>query len=187
MVKIILAVLLMTSMRVSAAENDNYNFRWSPLTLLFRSTAFDLDRKVSEHCDFGASMFYSDQPISAKQAGTNNDVSRTTLGFGLHSHWYKNGAFKSGLYAGPSLSYSSIRDSMADSHGDARYGSGDLFRASAALGYGWFWDTWNIMLQASAGLPIGKNYVVIKDPNGTESHISGGGLFGVNFTVGWTF
>ena len=187
MVKIILAVLLMASMRAPAAENDNYNFRWSPLTLLFRSTAFDLDRKVSEHCDFGASMFYSDQPISAKQAGTNNDVSSTVLGFGLSSRWYKNGAFKSGIYAGPSLNYSSIRDTMADSQGITRTGSGDLFRASAALGYGWFWDTWNIMLQASTSMPVGKNYVVIKDSNGSESRITDGFAFGANFTVGWTF
>lgn len=55
------------------------------------------------------------------------------------------------------------------------------------VGYGWFWDSFNMMLGGGAAVPFGESKVEVTDPNGvkTEKDVRSG--LAIEFSLGWTF
>lgn len=189
MLKILALLISVSSLQAFGSESDKWNFRFHPIALFYQVGAMDLDYKICDHMTVGAELSQTDSKISARWAGTNKDIKTEALGMAINTTLFMKGAFKSGLYVTPSLKYMSIKNKMADSANLDQTGSGDIWYVTGIVGYGWFWETFNIMLGLGGSQPFGDNKVHIKDSltgQQTDTVMIRSGFAG-EFTLGWSF
>ncbi len=179
---IVAAALSLQSASAFAASGDTMNFRFSPLGLVFGLLSVSMDFKVSEDWTVGPRGSY----WRLKYDGILSEVEVTAYGFGGRANWFKNGVFTDGLYLGPSIEYASAKATVTDSAGGSSATASLLF-AQAIVGYGWFWDSFNIMLGGGLSLPLGDADLETTE-NGVKTKRSvSSGNFAAEFSLGWTF
>lgn len=100
-----------------------------------------------------------------------------------------NGVYTDGLYVSPQFAFSNAKVSATDSLGNSAEGEASSLIVSGLVGYGWFWDSFNIHLGGGLGLPVGASKVKVKNSDGTEESVdfSRTGRLALEFNLGWTF
>lgn len=178
------AIVVSLLISVSAlAEGDKgkgtTNVRFSPIGLLIGLINVEVDFKVNENWTMGPTLAFWN--FSVGETGSNlfgTDVSFFSLGG--RANWYKNGIHTDGLYVGPSLSYNTVK---LKSGSDSASASGLV--ASGLVGYGWFWESFNMHLGGGLSLPLGS---LKAEVNGEEYAARGGSAgLAIEYTLGWTF
>lgn len=174
---------LTVSLPAHAAQGD-YNFRFSPLLLVLGAMSLDLDIKVNNNWTLGPSLDYWSFTVNSTDPAFS-DFSLKTLGIGARANWFSNGAYTDGLYVGPSVEFMSISVTSGSTSASA-----GLLVANTFVGYGWFWDSFNMQLGGGLTLPLGSTKVRVDDGAGNTEDVTASGLTG-NFTwewtLGWTF
>jgi hypothetical protein len=94
-----------------------------------------------------------------------------------------------GLYVSPQFAFSNAKVSATDSLGNSAEGEASSLIVSGLVGYGWFWDSFNIHLGGGLALPVGTSKVKVKNSDGTEESVdfSRTGRLALEFNLGWTF
>lgn len=171
-----------------ASDSAEYNFRFSPIGLIVGSINIGLDIVVAPDWTVGPAVQYWRYKISSDDTIFSSDYEITAYSFGGRANWFKNGNFTDGLYVGPSLSYASVKLTTKDSLGDTVTGSASVMLASCLVGYGWYWDSFNMMLGGGAALGLGDTKVKVETSSGSTTEVSSS-IAGValEYSLGWTF
>lgn len=195
MFKSILVLAIAVSMTLPAAAktgptnpskfsgSNGYNFRISPLSLLVGGIAANFDMAINSEWTVGPTVSYLNWKIG-KGSTLSEDISLSAYSIGARANWYKNGVHSDGMYLAPALVYSAATATAGTSKGEA---SG-LF-LSGVIGYGWFWDSFNMLLGGGFSTGLGNSKVQVKDSatgQTTETSLQNGGL-ALEWTTGWTF
>lgn len=173
---------------VSTAGNaDNFNIRFGPISLLVGVVNAGLDFVVHENFTVGPEFAYLHRSLSSS-GSFSSDYDVKAYAVGARAIWYANGVFTDGLYITPKLHYASAKLSTTDSVGTVE-GEASTMMASGLIGYGWFWESFNIHLGGGFAIPFGEYKVKIKDSTGTEEsvNVSSTGNLALEFDLGWTF
>ncbi len=173
---------------VYASDSAEYNFRFSPLGLIVGSININLDIVVAPDWTVGPVINYWRYSSSSDRTVFSKDFETTAYGFGARANWFKNGNFTDGLYVGPGLSYANVKVTTTDSTGDSVTGSASVMLASCLVGYGWYWDSFNMMLGGGASLGLGDTKVKVETSSGSSTEVSST-MAGValEYSLGWTF
>ena len=187
---LILLTILLSSTGVFAQSAMNstgskYNFRFSPLGLVFGLASASLDIAVNQDWTVGPELSYAKFKVNA--SGTNQtsfDVNLASAG--VRANWFKNGVYTDGLYVGPFVRYA--KTSIDASGSTTITGEAAGVAVGSLVGYGWFWNSFNMMLGGGAAVASGSSNMVVIDSNGNRTEIPnrGVGLAG-EFSLGWTF
>lgn len=187
--KRLLCTLLLTSCTSAWASHSNdFNFRFSPLGLIVGSIHTALDYKVTPSWTVGPEISYWHLSVGSS-TGYSSSFDVKSFGVGVRGNWFYNGVYTDGFYVGPSLKYASTSLSVTRTDGSDVSAKASGMFAGALVGYGWFWDSFNIMLGIGATLNLGgENKVTITDSNGDKTPVRTGvaGL-DAEFSIGWTF
>jgi hypothetical protein len=195
MKKLILALILVSSMASTshagfdgAKDSSNtMNFRFGALGLLVGVLSVDLDFKMDQEWTLGPSLELVNMKVD-RSAGYNDDFKVKGSNVGLRANWFKNGVFTDGLYVGPSLNYTSIKVTTTDASNQEISASGSVLIARCLVGYGWFWESFNMMLGGGLAVGLGDAKVEVKDSTGTNTKdVSIGSGLALEYTLGWTF
>lgn len=168
------------------ASPYNYDFRVNPVGLISGAIDANVDFKITEDWTVGPQGIYLHLNLSPSETfNSNYDI--TAYGFGARANWFYNGAFKDGFYFGPSLEYLTVDLKTSDAFGPAS-GTASGLMASGLIGYGWFWDGFNIMLGGGYEAVLGASGITIKDSAGNQQTITAN-LSGLTYelSIGWAF
>ena len=184
LLSLLVPVLVAIPYAASANGSDGMNIRFSPLGLIVGSFDLTLDVPVSTNWTLGPQLSYTHLSL-----GTN-DTGFSIKGYsaGLRANWFNNGVFSSGLYVGPSLVYDDLTVTYRQSDGTSGDAKTSGLGAAVLVGYGWFWDSFNIMLGGGLQTHFQNASVTVTNPDGSQHTNSnlGTGLTG-EFSLGWTF
>lgn len=184
-IRIFSTLVLILSWSSAHAQNQ-MNLRVNPLGLLLGGIDATLDFKYDENWTIGPKLSY--MSFEASRSGSfTEDFSIKGYSLGARANWFKNGVYTDGLYVGPDLSYSYVKVSSSDTSGTVTAEGQGLY-ATGLVGYGWFWQNFNMMLGGGLTAGLLGTQVKVKDSNGNETKVSvrSGGL-ALEWTVGWTF
>ena len=167
------------------SEGSKYNFRFSPLGLLVGIAGVSLDVAVSPEWTVGPELAYAKYRISASGANsTSYDISLASAG--VRANWFKNGVYTDGIYIGPFVRYAKTSIDASGSTSITGETAGVAF--GSLIGYGWFWNSFNMMLGGGAAVASGVSNIVIVDSNGNRTEVPNRGVgFAAEYTLGWTF
>lgn len=188
-VLILFAVLLSTSSLFaqagSSAKGSQYNFRFSPLALALGIASVTLDVSINPEWTVGPELSYAKFKINASgNNSTSYDVNLASAG--VRANWFKNGVYSDGLYVGPFVRYA--KTSIDASGSTTITGEAAGVAIGSLVGYGWFWNSFNMMLGGGAAVAMGNSNIVVTESNGNRTEIPNRGAgFAGEFTVGWTF
>ncbi len=186
---ILLTVLMSTSAAFAqsaiSGTGSKYNFRFSPIGLVVGLAGVTLDVAVCSDWTVGPELSYAKFKVNA--SGTNQtsfDVSLASAG--VRANWFKNGVYTDGLYVGPFVRYA--KTSIDASGSTTVTGEVAGVAVGSLVGYGWFWNSFNMMLGGGAAVASGSSNMVVTESNGNRTEIPnrGVGLAG-EFSLGWTF
>lgn len=169
------------------AAGEGMNFRFSPLGLIIGSVNGGLDIAVAPEWTVGPAASYWRFNLSSSDS-FSEDYKITAWSVGARANWFKNGNFTDGLYVGPSLSYANVELETLDTAGAKVTGEASGLFLTGLVGYGWFWDSFNIMLGGGFSAGLGSTEVKVTDSSGSETKVSST-ISGValEFSLGWTF
>ncbi len=177
----IVTIVLLTFPKTVLAED--MNFRFSPIGLLVGAVNVNLDISMGKSWTLGPQLSYWGFSANTTVGTTTSSTSVSSYGLGLRGNWHANGNFNDGLYFGPSVSYSSAKASASGSSGNY---NGRI--ASALVGYGWFWNSFNILLGGVLNIPLGGSKITLTDNAGSTSEVSvQASSLALEFSLGWTF
>lgn len=183
-----LFVLGMTGTSTSAfAANGEYNFRFSPLALLIGAVDLNFDMQVSPDWTVGPSVTFWKFELNSTGSFTEK-YTVSAFAFGARGNWFKNGVYTDGLYVGPALQSAKVKVETRDSIG-AVSAEANVLLASCLVGYGWFWDSFNMMLGGGLAVGLGGSDVTVTDSSGNTTTVKArqtGGL-ALEYSLGWTF
>ncbi len=188
-VLILIMVLLSTSsvfaQAVTSTESSKYNFRFSPLALILGIASATLDVVIYPDWTVGPELFYAKFKVNVSGGtGTTYDVNLASAG--VRANWFKNGVYTDGLYVGPFVRYA--KTSIDASGTTTITGEAAGVAIGSLVGYGWFWNSFNMMLGGGAAVAIGDSNIVVTESNGKRTEIPNRGAgFAGEFTVGWAF
>lgn len=179
-------IFILFSASAHASSDDKYDFRFSPLGLVFGALEADLDIAIASNWTLGPQFGVLHYKLGA-DAGFTTDYDVKAYMFGLRGNWFRNGNFTDGLYVGPSLKWAGWKVQTSDSTGPITK-SANVTVVSCLVGYGWFWDSFNIMLGGGLTLGLGDSKVDVTNSSGTTSSVTTN-LSGLaaEFALGWTF
>jgi hypothetical protein len=168
------------------SSNNSFDLRLNPIGVIGGNVSANFDFKISKHLTLGPQGLYLH--VKIPQSGFfNSDYDITAFGYGLRANWFFKGAFKDGFYLGPSLEYLTVNLKTSDAFGAAT-GTASGLMASCLIGYGWFWDGFNIMLAGGYGTVLGASGITIKDSVGNQEIISENlSGFTYELSFGWAF
>lgn len=163
---------------------DNANFRFAPLGLLIGLIDLNLDFKIAPNWTLGPELMY--WHFNVTLSDTEYDVS--ALVGGVRANWFKNGVYTDGLYVGPALLYTASKVKWTDGTDNAE-ATNNAARLSTVVGYGWFWDSFNMMLGGGLSIPLGDGKIEARSSNGRREEInySRSGSVAFEYSLGWTF
>ena len=167
------------------STGSKYNFRFSPVALLIGIANVSLDVVISPEWTLGPSLSYAKFKIDAKgNSGTSYDVNLASAG--VRANWFKNGVYTDGIYVGPFVTY--LKTSIGATGTTTITGDAAGVAFGSLVGYGWFWNSFNMMLGGGAAVATGESNIVVTDSNGNRTDIPNRGV-GVTgeYTIGWTF
>lgn len=172
-----------------AASGDSVNFRFHPVVLIVGMAAVNVDLAVGSNWTLGPELVYWNFNLKNTNSDTFEEIRIQSAGGGVRANWFKNGTFTDGLYVGPSLKYSSVKVTGTDSAGVEYEGTGSGAALVCVVGYGWFWNSFNMMLGGGASASLGKSKVKVTDSLGNEEEYNMALMSGLalEYTLGWTF
>lgn len=171
-----LAILLISLGFMSAANANNFGFRFSPLNMLIAWTDLEIDYAVT-----------SNWMASAQITSWNLDLSGDELsisGFGLTGSYHFNGTFSDTWYVGGT--YRSTTIEITNSLGS---GEATVSIIGAVAGYQWVWDSFYMNLGLIAGSASDSD-ITIKDSGGNVTDtgsVPGSLATGLDWKLGWSF
>lgn len=170
----------------TASSDAVVNARVGILSALLGSANLSLDIGLDDQWTIGPQASY--WRLKFNSSAGFSDFDTTSYTFGVRGNWFKNGRFVDGLYLGPNVSYRSIDLKTTSTDGITYTAKQASPVASLIVGYGWFWDNFNMMLGIGYAVALNSNDIVVRDSNGKETRSSrfNSGLDG-EFTLGWTF
>ena len=171
-----------------ATSDDTVNIRFYPINLLVGLISVDADFRLGDFWTLGPSLGFWNASVS-NSSGSFSDFSVKMFRVGARANWHKNGVFTDGLYIGPSIDYSTIDVSSRDSNGATASAKGSILSATALIGYGWFWDSFNMLLGVGGTVGLGPSKIEVKSSSGSTTSydsIRGGGL-ALEFAMGFKF
>lgn len=186
-VKLFLIVIFaLTTTQAHASSGDSMNFRFNPIGLLIGAVDVSLDFVVTDEWTLGPQFSYVDFSLNSS-SGFTNKVEVSGIGGGLRGNWFYNGVFTDGFYVGPGLTYTNVSAKVSNATESAE-GSVSSVVASALFGYGWFWDSFNILLGGGFATILSNPKVKVVESNGTTTEYEArkGGL-ALEFSLGFTF
>lgn len=172
----------------SASSGNTMNFRFDPVPLVIGAVFAHLDVQVSENWTVGPALKYWKITFDFDDS-TTDEYEVSFFAAGARANWFKNGAYKDGLYLGPSVSYYNVKASSDDSLGGTDEDETSGVLVGGLVGYGWFWSSFNQMLGIGVVTSVGKSKTTVTDSNGQEEDVDtsyGTGL-AFEYTLGWTF
>jgi opacity protein-like surface antigen len=174
---------------IAHAENaDNFNAHFGPVALLLGVVDAGLDIAVHDNWTVGPEIEYMHWNLHSTGSFTS-DYDITAFAIGGRANWYANGVYTDGLYVSPQFAFANAKVSTTDSSGISTEGTASSLIVRGVVGYGWFWDSFNIHLGGGLALPVGRSKVKMKASNGTEESVdfSRTGRLALEFNLGWTF
>lgn len=185
--RLMLVAVTLTSLSAFADSGDQMNFRFSPIGLIVGAVNVSLDFAVAPEWTIGPTGSYWHRSLSSDSAYFSEDYKVTSYGVGARANWFMNGVYTDGLYVGPSIIYASTNLTTNDGTGEVTGSASGLF-AQGLVGYGWFWDSFNILLGGGATVGLGDTKITVVESNGRRSEVSTAisGL-ALEFSLGWTF
>lgn len=172
-----------------ADGRDQWNARLGALGLLIGAFDVKLDYAANNQWTVGPELFSWKFKMSAESGTTQADADLSAFGLGVRANWFKNGTYQDGLYLGPSFNYFSFNATATDSLGASAEGSANGWVAACVVGYGWFWQNFNMMLGGGLSIPFSGGDVSVTDSTGqtTKYKTSKNGSLAVEYSLGWTF
>jgi outer membrane autotransporter protein len=195
MKKLLLALILISSIASTshagfdgAKDNSNtMNFRFGALGLLVGILDVNLDFKMNDEWTVGPTLALVNVSVDSP-AGFNDDKIKIKGTYiGARANWFKNGVYTDGLYVGPSLNYQTLEATTTGSANQEITAKGSALIASCLVGYGWFWESFNMMLGGGLSLGLGDSKIEVKDSLGNEKEVAIGTGLAMEYTLGWTF
>lgn len=186
---ILITVLLSASAAFAesplVSKTSKYNFRFLPLGLVVGLASVSLDVAVNPDWTVGPELSYAKFKVDA--SGTNGASFDVNLASGgIRANWFKHGVYTDGLYVGPFVRYA--KTAINSTGTTTVTGETAGVAIGSLIGYGWFWDSFNMMLGAGAAVATGESNMVVTETNGKRTEIPnrGAGPAG-EFSLGWTF
>lgn len=175
-----------TPQKTFGSSGNQLNFRFSPLGLLSGSINGGVDFPITSEWTVGPEAAYVNYSIT-RTGDLTKDISITGYSVGARGNWYKNGVHTDGLYLSPSLNYVSLNLSTADINGAVTAQGNGLF-LKGLVGYGWFWDSFNMLLGGGLVAGLGSSKVKVKSSSGsTTTEIDISRSLALEWMMGWTF
>lgn len=173
---------------MSYGNQAQYNFRFQPVHLLIGAFALNFDYVVDSDWTIGPAMTYWRFNLSSDSTYYTEKYELTYFAIGARATWFKNGVFTDGLYVGPNVGYVSAKLKTRNTLDEEVTGSVSVPMVGCLVGYGWFWDSFNMMLAGGARIGLGNTKVEIKSASGTETDVSAPVAgFDFEYSLGWTF
>ena len=175
------------SSRIYAAGEDSVDFRINPLVVLLGGLTFTMDFKIHPQWTLGPELGFVRYKFSSDK-GSRDDTTLRSCSVGARATWFRNGVFTDGLYVGPFATYANAGLKLSDSNEVARNRANSVF-AGAVVGYGWFWESFNVLLGGGLTLPIGKSKVDVENSTGNraDAYVNGEGIAILEFSLGWSY
>jgi len=169
-------------------RSAEYNFRFQPVHLLIGAFALNLDYAIAPDWTIGPALTYWRFNLSSDGAFYTEKYEITYFSIGARATWFKNGVYTDGLYVGPNVGYVSAKLKTRNLLDEEVTGSVSVPMVGCLVGYGWFWDSFNMMLGGGARVGLGNTKVEIKSASGTETDVSAPiAGFDFEYSLGWTF
>ena len=162
------------------------NVRLNPLGLLFGTYDLGVDLTLGSAWTLGPMIRFASTTGTFDDVGTEYAVKY--LGFGLRGTWFYNGVLTRGLYLAPTLTYVNAGVTVRDRFGQSTEYSASGFMIGGLIGYGWFWDHFNLMVGGGLDVTFGPQTIRVRESGGTSESLRTtlAGL-AVETSVGWTF
>ncbi len=174
----------------TGSSPKSMNLRVSPILLLIGMIELNLDVAMNDQWTVGPELNFWRFTVNSSNSSFDDEFSLSAFALGVRANWYQNGVFSEGLYVGPYAKYVNVKVETEDSAGNDISGQASGLGLGCLVGYGWFWDSFNIKLGGGLALPLGTSNVEVKDSSGTtteEVKTSRTGSLAAEFTLGWTF
>lgn len=170
------------------SKQTMYNFRFEPVHLLIGAVVVNLDYVIQPDWTIGPTAMFWKFNISSNRTDYKEDFEMTYYSIGARATWFKNGVFTDGLYVGPSLMYVNAKIKTRNILDEEVTGSLSAPAVSCLIGYGWFWESFNMMLGGGGRIALGNAKVETKTAAGTQTDITIP-VAGIDFeySLGWTF
>jgi hypothetical protein len=169
----------------SPDSGSKYNFRFSPINLLVGSAVIALDFQLNDQWTLGPELSYWNASLTLNRTtGQKIDVNMSSIG--ARANWFKNGIYTDGFYIGPFARYS--KTSINATGSTTITGDASGVTAGSLFGYGWFWESFNMMLGGGGALATGQSTLVVTDSSGNRTEVPDRGIgLALEYTLGWTF
>lgn len=173
---------------MSYGRSAEYNFRFQPVHLLIGAFALNFDYAIDPDWTIGPALTYWRFSLSSDDTFYREKYEITYFSIGARATWFKNGVYTDGLYVGPNAGYVSAKLKTKNLLDEDVTGSVSVPMIGCLVGYGWFWDSFNMMLGGGARIGLGNTKVEIKSASGTETDVSAPiAGFDFEYSLGWTF
>lgn len=184
---IVVFVASLQSPMAFAAGDDTMNFRFSPIDLLVGSMAIGFDYVIAPEWTLGPEINFWNFNVDSNSS-LLSEYKVKSFGIGARANWFYNGVYTDGLYLGPALTYRSVNIETRDSGGKITADASTMVLAGM-VGYGWFWESFNIMLGGGLAVPVGDTKIEITDSTGRKESVNYQrfGSLALEFNLGWTF
>lgn len=188
--KRVLALFLFASLfsnSALAADNNQLNFYFNPIGLIIGAVGLGLDIKVHPQWTVGPELEFWNSRIHSTGDFTG-DYKVQAGGLGARANWFANGTYTDGLYVSPALNFYSVKVTATDVFGNEATAKATGAAARGIVGYGWFWDSFNMMLGGGLTLFLGDSKVEVTDNTGTKQDVNlPVAALAAEFQLGWTF
>ncbi len=188
LLKALIALPLIFSFSGAPAAADGVNVRVGALGLFIGILGVDVDFELDSNWTVGPTLSFGSFTIKEESSTFLEDYKVSFFQAGLRANWFKNGVFTDGLYIGPSATYTNVELKTRDSGGEVSADASALY-ISGLVGYGWFWENFNMMLGGGLSLSLGDSDITVRESNGTTTSVRSnptGGL-ALEYTLGWVF
>lgn len=170
---------------INLEQSPRYNVRSEPLRLLGNATLnIVLDIKVSSNWTVGPELGIEKYSVT-EAAPRSSKIYVDTSFIGVRANWFKNGVYTDGLYVAPLFRSANTKITAPSDLTVTGATAGTLF--GCFVGYGWFWDSFNMMLGLGPVMGSSHQSVKISGQSGTN-HLSDHLALALGeYTFGWTF
>lgn len=169
------------------SSSNRYNIRFEPLRWAVNNFSINvLDIKVSSNWTVGPELGYLKYSVSSA-GNSSSKIYVDTSFIGVRTNWFKNGVYTDGLYVAPFARF--VKTDISAPSGSTIAGKASSSVLGCFIGYGWFWNSFNMMLGISPVIGSSWSPVVVTDQTGfNTNHLSDRFADAAGeYTLGWTF
>jgi len=182
---LILSILLPTLSfafpTVQKSETFPYDFTFRPISLLVGVASADILVRTSETWAIG--------PTLGSGSFSVGSWSFRVIDVGGVGVWAPHGIFRDGLYLSPRIEYIAVTGGYTDSVFGNGNASVSLVGVKGLIGYGWFWDSFNIQLGGGLATTLGATTFNLTTNTGNQQTTTYPNATSVliDFSLGWLF